>query len=114
MGLSLHGPLICTVQVDLCNICSSVLAKTMTVCCSTYHNNFVVQDGERTYYHGILQYLQVGEHQFVEDKVARSWINQMLVAWYAITLLTLTNAIEHFIQGFCIQCSKIIFNVLRK
>ena len=48
---------------------------------TTYHHNFVVQTGERTYYHGIPQYLQVGEHQFVEDRVAKLWINQMLVAW---------------------------------
>jgi len=55
--------------------------KSNAVCCSTYHNNFVVQAGERTYYGGVPQYLQIGEHQFVEDRVVRLWINQMLVAW---------------------------------
>ena len=51
-------------------------------CCSNYHNNFVVQNGWRFYYPGIPEYIQVGEHQFVEQKTVKLWINMMLVGWY--------------------------------
>ncbi|KAJ3497491.1 hypothetical protein NLJ89_g10345 [Agrocybe chaxingu] len=50
-------------------------------CKTDYHNNFLVHDGERAYYQGIPQYLEVGDHQFVEDRVAKMWITQMLMAW---------------------------------
>jgi len=60
-------------------------------CCSNYHNNFVVQNGQRLYYSGIPEYIQVGEHQFVEQRIVKMWVNMMLVAWYvlAITYLLL-------------------------
>lgn len=60
-------------------ICSN--KAWMLDCNSTYHNNFVVQDKYRTYYHGLPRYIEVGEHQYVEDRLAKMWINHMLVAW---------------------------------
>ena len=51
-------------------------------CLSDFHNNFVVQHGERKYYHNIPQYIQVGEHQFVENRVVKTWINSLLIGWY--------------------------------
>jgi hypothetical protein len=53
-----------------------------TECQTNYHNNFSVQDGVRTYYMGIPSYILVGEHQYVEVKVVRMWIAQMLLGWY--------------------------------
>lgn len=50
-------------------------------CNTTYHNNFAVQDQYRTYNHGVPRYIEVGEHQYVEDRLAKMWINYMLVAW---------------------------------
>ncbi|KJA20097.1 hypothetical protein HYPSUDRAFT_68700 [Hypholoma sublateritium FD-334 SS-4] len=56
-------------------------------CNSTYHNNFVVQDKYRTYYHGLPHYIEVGEHRYIEDRLAKMWINHMLVAWVSATNL---------------------------
>ncbi|KDR71534.1 hypothetical protein GALMADRAFT_143796 [Galerina marginata CBS 339.88] len=53
-------------------------------CKTDYHTNFTVHDGERMYYEDIPLYVQVGEHQFVEHKVIRTWINNMLIAWVTI------------------------------
>ena len=36
----------------------------------------------RVYYGGRPKYIQVGEHQFVEDKVIDWWISSMLMGWY--------------------------------
>jgi hypothetical protein len=36
----------------------------------------------RTYYDGLPEIIQVGEHQFVERKVINLWITLMMVSWY--------------------------------
>ena len=51
-------------------------------CQSDYHHNFSVHGGERTYYDGIPEMVQAGEHQFIEVTVARMWINNLLLAWF--------------------------------
>lgn len=51
-------------------------------CHTNYHNNFSVQGGQRSYYAGKgPKYFQVGEHQYVEDKVTELWTGQMLLGW---------------------------------
>ncbi|KAA1479415.1 hypothetical protein DENSPDRAFT_862025 [Dentipellis sp. KUC8613] len=51
-------------------------------CHINYHNNFYVHDGRRIYYtNHIPEYLQVGEHHFVERRLVNIWIVQMLTAW---------------------------------
>ncbi|KAF8165809.1 hypothetical protein B0H34DRAFT_649042 [Crassisporium funariophilum] len=50
-------------------------------CATDYHNNFNVQDGERIYHKEVPLYVQVGEHQFVENTVVQMWINNMVIAW---------------------------------
>jgi hypothetical protein len=50
-------------------------------CQVNYHHNFRVEAGERIYYDGIPEIIQVGEHQFVEQQVVEMWINLMLVSW---------------------------------
>jgi hypothetical protein len=50
-------------------------------CHTNYHHNFHVNDGVRTYYDGIPDVIQVGEHQFVERRVVQLWTDLMLVAW---------------------------------
>lgn len=52
-------------------------------CKTNYHNNFSVADGIRTYYAEKPKYIQVGEHQFVEDRVIGLWIGQMLLGWFS-------------------------------
>ena len=36
----------------------------------------------RTYHDGVPDVIQVGEHQFVEQRVIQMWRDMMLVAWY--------------------------------
>ena len=68
-------------------VCVRFLLKIFTEkpycaeCQTNYHNNFSVQDGVQTYYVGIPSYILVGEHQYVEIKVVRMWIAQMLLGW---------------------------------
>jgi len=50
-------------------------------CNTNYHNNFSVHNGVRTYYSGTPKYILIGEHQYVEDKVIKLWIGQMLLGW---------------------------------
>ena len=50
-------------------------------CKTNYHHNFQVYQGWRTYYGGIPDILQVGEHQFVERPVVEMWLT-MMDTWY--------------------------------
>jgi len=52
-----------------------------TDCKSSFHNNFYVHQGTRFYYDGIPDFIQVGDHQFVEHKVIKNWIDLMLCGW---------------------------------
>jgi hypothetical protein len=50
-------------------------------CNTNYQYEFSVNKGIRTYYGAVPQYIQVGEHQFVERKLVGMWTSLMLVAW---------------------------------
>jgi hypothetical protein len=50
-----------------------------------YHNNFRVHQGQRIYYDGIPDVLQIGEHQFAELKLVNMWITMMLLSWTSAT-----------------------------
>ncbi|KAG2012844.1 hypothetical protein CC2G_009809 [Coprinopsis cinerea AmutBmut pab1-1] len=50
-------------------------------CRINYHHNFSVHQGVRTYYQGVPEVLQIGEHRFAEVKLINSWITLMVVAW---------------------------------
>ncbi|KAJ7662582.1 hypothetical protein DFH06DRAFT_987125 [Mycena polygramma] len=54
-------------------------------CKTTYHNNYSVRDGIRTYYAGIPNTIQVGEHQFVEREVLSLFVGLMLISWTSAT-----------------------------
>jgi hypothetical protein len=66
------------VHIECINIPSRDLA-----CNTNYHHNFSVHEGVRTYYRGRPRFIQVGEHQFVEDRVAEVWTRQMILGWYS-------------------------------
>jgi len=84
-------------------VCSSLLSRlvvfmssdedahvelTMSIDCKTnYQYNYFVRDGARVYYGGIPKYVQMGDHQFVEDKVIRWWISLMLMGWYDLQVV---------------------------
>ncbi|KDR69915.1 hypothetical protein GALMADRAFT_76807 [Galerina marginata CBS 339.88] len=62
--------------------CRSYSAHLSCPDCDThYHYNFSHRNGIRTYYEGMPKYLQVGEHQFVENKLIEFWISSMLLGW---------------------------------
>ncbi|KAH8822785.1 hypothetical protein DL96DRAFT_1470089 [Flagelloscypha sp. PMI_526] len=48
-------------------------------CHTSYHNNYSMHNDEWTYYSSKPKYLQVGEHQYVEDTVIKLWISLMLL-----------------------------------
>ena len=50
-------------------------------CLTSYHNNYSVTNGERTYYSSIPRYIQVGEHQYVENELVYGWRAKMLLGW---------------------------------
>ncbi|KAJ7069021.1 hypothetical protein B0H15DRAFT_925883 [Mycena belliarum] len=54
-------------------------------CQTNYQYEFSVCKGVRTYYGYIPDYIQVGEHQFVERKLAGLWMSLMLVGWLSAT-----------------------------
>ncbi|KAJ7759415.1 hypothetical protein DFH07DRAFT_1023762 [Mycena maculata] len=54
-------------------------------CNTTYHPDYSVQKGRRTYYGGIPRYIQIGAHQFAEKRLIAMWISLMLVAWVSAT-----------------------------
>jgi CxC5 like cysteine cluster associated with KDZ transposases len=59
----------------------------LVVCNTNYHHNFSVKDGTRTYYDGAIpDVLQVGEHQFAEQRLIQTWIMTMLLSWYSTTI----------------------------
>lgn len=55
---------------------------TLIGCYTSYHHNYSVCNGSRTYYSDIPKVLQVGEHQFVETKLVYTWRSNMLFGWY--------------------------------
>lgn len=56
-------------------------SRLQTACRTNYHGNFDVRAGVRTYYGGIPDYIQVGEHQFVETALVYHWVDLMLTSW---------------------------------
>lgn len=48
-----------------------------TACEINYHHNFRVSKGERTYYGGIPDIIQISEYQFVDRKVIEMWLALM-------------------------------------
>ena len=53
---------------------------------SSFHNNFYISQGTQYYYKGIPEFIQVGNHQFVEHSIVRSWIDLMLCGWWDINI----------------------------
>ncbi|TFK80894.1 hypothetical protein K466DRAFT_503083 [Polyporus arcularius HHB13444] len=59
-------------------------------CKTSYHNNYHIQAGQRQYYLGVPEFIQVGEHQYVERLVAEDWIGLMVSAWVSASNLANT------------------------
>ncbi|KAJ7871333.1 hypothetical protein B0H13DRAFT_2012715 [Mycena leptocephala] len=54
-------------------------------CKTNYYNNYSVCDSVRTYYSGIPNAIQVGEHQYIEREVLSLFIGLMLISWTSAT-----------------------------
>ncbi|KAJ7176233.1 hypothetical protein C8R43DRAFT_943027 [Mycena crocata] len=57
----------------------------MFQCNTSYQNNYSVSGGTRTYYAGVPDAIQVGEHQFVERQVLNLFVGLMLISWTSAT-----------------------------
>jgi CxC5 like cysteine cluster associated with KDZ transposases len=49
-------------------------------CKISYYHNYYIKDGHRYYYTHPLHVIEVGGHQFVKQKVVKTWINVMVVS----------------------------------
>ena len=67
----------------LCWLDGRIHADVMALeeCNTSYRNNYSVCRQVRSFYGGIPDFLQVGEHQFVARKLVEMWVNMMLVRW---------------------------------
>ena len=50
-----------------------------------YHHNYRVYQGQRIYYNGLPDIVQIGEHQFAERKLINTWILMMVLSWTSAT-----------------------------
>jgi hypothetical protein len=57
----------------------------VTACRITYHHEYQVKDGVRTYYDATPEVLQIGNHQFVECRLVHLWRTDMGIAWKSAT-----------------------------
>ncbi|EKM50854.1 uncharacterized protein PHACADRAFT_165508 [Phanerochaete carnosa HHB-10118-sp] len=57
-------------------------------CNTNFHHNYTVKDGVCTYYSGVPEFLQAGEHHFVERKLVNLWIHLILTAWTSASACT--------------------------
>jgi hypothetical protein len=79
-----RGPFIFIVSVSGClgySLLRGAMTSSFSECKTNYHNNFSVRTGIRTYYGGVPDLIQVGEHQFIERELISSWVDLMLTAW---------------------------------
>ena len=53
-------------------------------CKTSYYHNYSVHNRERHYYQGVPEFLEVGDHQFVERRLVELWITLMGTSWCAI------------------------------
>ncbi|KIM72826.1 hypothetical protein PILCRDRAFT_81590, partial [Piloderma croceum F 1598] len=52
-----------------------------TECKTNYHNNYSVCGGVQTYFGGVPDLIQVGEHQLIKTALINTWVDLMLTAW---------------------------------
>lgn len=84
----MHTQCICTAIVSISTTLITVhteYAVTLIACRTNYHHNYTVQAGIRTYYGGVPDIIQVGEHQFVERRVLELFASQVLLSWTSAT-----------------------------
>ena len=82
---SIHLYCECTQICFSHRITSSCYLIFIIGCKVNYHHNFRVHEGQRIYYDKIPDLVQIGEHQFAEQKLINLWIMMMLLSWTSAT-----------------------------
>ena len=70
-------------------------------CNVNYHHNYQVFQGQRIYYDGLPNIVQIGEHQFAERKLINTWILMMVLSWTSAT-----NCARIYNTGFVVNNPK--------
>jgi hypothetical protein len=70
-----------TVRSKLESIADFVDLIAFLECNTSYRHNYNVREQVRSFYGGIPDFLQVGDHQFVARRLAEMWVNMMLLGW---------------------------------
>src|SRR6267378_3573637 len=76
-------------------------SQTKLGCNVNYHHNYRVFQGQRIYYDGLPDIVQIGEHQFAERKLINMWILMMVLSWTSAT-----NCARIYNTGFAANNSK--------
>jgi hypothetical protein len=66
-------------------ILPNLLTPNQNPCKINYHHDYQVFNGQRIYYDTVPDIIQVGEHQFAEQKLINMWISMMLFSWTLAT-----------------------------
>lgn len=98
---------------------SKPLCATASECHVNYHHNYTVSGSSntpytRTYYDGIPNFVQVGEHQFVERKVIDLWISLMLISWYVNLMSHLHSLLTIYRRTSATNCAQLYNTSLAK
>jgi CxC5 like cysteine cluster associated with KDZ transposases len=67
-----------------------------------YHHNYRVYQGQRIYYDGLPNIVQIGEHQFAERQLINMWILMMVLSWTSAT-----NCARIYNTGFAAYTSNL-------
>jgi len=64
-------------------VCKLLLTpQNLSLGCNTnYHHDYSVKNDVRTYYKGVPDVIEVGDHQFAEREVLNLFAGLMLVSW---------------------------------
>jgi hypothetical protein len=73
-----------------------VLSNKLLACNTQYHSNFAVHEAQRTYYPGVPEFIEVGEHQFVEQVLVRMWTTNLLLGLFVPLNLNKSFSISVF------------------
>jgi hypothetical protein len=88
---------------------STQIDKELTVLCgqwfrhkhaksSKYLHYFNICEGIWTYYGGVPDLIQVGQHQFIENTLIITWVDLMLTAWWFVH--SIHNPISNLIVAY--------------
>jgi len=61
-----------------------VMTGSLSKCKMNYHNNFSFHAGIQMYYRWVPDIIQVGKDQFIERELISSWVDLMLMVWWAV------------------------------